>query len=125
MSIKLNHTIVYCKDKVASANFLVEILGLASPKPFSHFLSVELANDVTLDFANVDHEFSGQHYAFLVSEEEFDKIFERIKKRSLQYWADPFHQSSGEINRRDNGRGLYFNDPSGHNLEILTRPYGS
>ena len=66
-----------------------------------------------------------QHYAFLVSDEEFDQIFGRIRERKLEYWADPFKQRRGEINRNDGGRGVYFDDPDGHLLEVLTRPYGS
>ncbi len=125
MAIKLNHTIVSAKDKKASAAFLAEILGLAPAKPFGPFMGVELDNDVTLDFVEWDGEFTTEHYAFLVSEAEFDQIFGRIEARGLSYWADPHHERNGEINRRDGGRGCYFEDPSGHNLEILTRPYGS
>ncbi|MDQ3274002.1 MAG: VOC family protein, partial [Actinomycetota bacterium] len=66
-----------------------------------------------------------QHYAFLVSDRKFDEIFGRIRERKLSYWADPYHREPDEINTRDGGRGLYFDDPDGHNLEILTRPYGS
>ncbi|HYM17410.1 MAG TPA: VOC family protein [Micropepsaceae bacterium] len=125
MTVKLNHTIVSAKDKKASAKFLSEILGLPAPKPFGPFLAVHLDNDVTLDFAEWDEDISSEHYAFLVGEVEFDAIFGRIKARSLPYWADPHHEKEGEINRRDGGRGFYFEDPSGHNLEVLTRPYGS
>lgn len=66
-----------------------------------------------------------QHYAFLVSEAEFDQIFGRVKDRGLSYWADPERNREGEINTRDGGRGFYFKDPSGHMLEVITRPYGS
>ncbi|GAB3976867.1 hypothetical protein GCM10029978_064960 [Actinoallomurus acanthiterrae] len=66
-----------------------------------------------------------QHYAFLVSEEEFDAIFGRIQEAGVTYYADPFHQEPGRINHLDGGRGAYFSDPNGHNLEIITRPYGS
>ena len=125
MTVKLNHTIVSAKDKKASAKFLAEILGLPAPKPFGPFLAVHLDNDVTLDFAEWDEEIPSEHYAFLVGETEFDAIFGRIKARALTYWADPHHERKGEINRRDGGRGFYFEDPSGHNLEVLTRPYGS
>jgi catechol 2,3-dioxygenase-like lactoylglutathione lyase family enzyme len=125
MTIKLNHTIVSAKDKNASASFLTDILGLPAAKPFGHFLAVQLDNDVTLDFIEWDGDIPTEHYAFLVSEAEFEQIFGRIKSRNLSYWADPFHRKPGEINRNDGGRGLYFEDPSGHNLEIITRPYGS
>ena len=125
MTAKLNHTIVYARDKRASAKFLSEILGCPAPVPFGPFLGVQTGNEVTLDFMNADEKISPQHYAFLITESEFDEIFARIRARKLRYWADPAQQQQGEINTRDGGRGLYFEDPSGHLLEILTRPYGS
>jgi catechol 2,3-dioxygenase-like lactoylglutathione lyase family enzyme len=125
MTIKLNHTIVRSRDKRASARFLAELFGLAAPRRFGPFLEVEVGNEVTLDFSEAQGEIQPQHYAFLVSEEEFDAIFARINDRDLAYWADPGQSRPGEINRNDGGRGVYFEDPSGHLLEILTRPYGS
>jgi catechol 2,3-dioxygenase-like lactoylglutathione lyase family enzyme len=125
MSVKLNHTIVSARDRRRSADFLVEVLGLAAPVPFGPFLVVQLANEVSLDFADADGPVHPRHYAFLVSEAEFDEIFGRISARGSPYWADPARSRAGEINTRDGGRGLYFEDPSGHLLEILTRPYGS
>jgi catechol 2,3-dioxygenase-like lactoylglutathione lyase family enzyme len=127
MAVQLNHTIVSARDKGVSAAFLAEILGLGEPKPFGPFLGVVVDNDVTLDFVDWggDGDLHRQHYAFLVSETEFDEIFGRIQGRNLDYWADPHHDIAGEINTRDGGRGCYFDDPDGHILEILTRPYGS
>ncbi|WP_434048365.1 MULTISPECIES: VOC family protein [Sorangium] len=125
MTVRLNHTIVPARDKKTSATFMCEILGLDPPVPFGHFLAVRLDNDVTLDFADSTDEFRPMHYAFLVSEAEFDQIFGRIRERKLQYWADPMAQRPGEINHNDGGRGVYFPDPDGHFLEIITRPYGS
>ena len=125
MSIQLNHTIVSARDPQASASFLAGILGRAAPVKFGPFHGVELDNGVTLDFMQADGDIIRQHYAFLVSEEEFDDIFVRIQERGLAYWADPGHTKAGKINRNDGGRGMYWNDPDGHNLEILTRPYGS
>jgi catechol 2,3-dioxygenase-like lactoylglutathione lyase family enzyme len=125
MAVKLNHTIVSARDKRVSAAFMAEILGLPAPVPFGPFLGVQVDNEVTLDFIDWDGEFMVEHYAFLVSEQEFDEIFGRIRARKLSYWADPAQQQAGEINTRDGGRGVYFEDPSGHLLEILTRPYGS
>lgn len=125
MTVQLNHTIVSARDKQISATFLADILGLPEPKPFGPFLGVEVDNDVTLDFIDTDSEITPQHYAFLISEEEFDEIFGRIQQRQLSYWADPHRDQPGEINTRDGGRGVYFEDPCGHFLEILTRPYGS
>ena len=123
MSIELNHTIVHAKDKRESAVFLAEILGLPEPEPFGPFLIVKTANGVSLDFMNNSERFGMQHYAFLISEPEFDATFDRIRKRDLEYWADPAKKKIGEINHNDGGRGVYFHDPSGHFLEILTVPY--
>jgi catechol 2,3-dioxygenase-like lactoylglutathione lyase family enzyme len=125
MVVRLNHTIVSARDKKTSATFLAEILGLPDPVPFGPFLVVGAGNDVSLDFMDVGDDIAVQHYAFLVDESEFDEIFDRIRGRGLPYWADPHHDQPGEINTRDGGRGVYFDDPDGHNLEILTRPYGS
>jgi catechol 2,3-dioxygenase-like lactoylglutathione lyase family enzyme len=126
MSVELNHTIVACRDKKKSAEFLAGILGLRVSPPFGPFIPVETGNGVTLDFMDTDApRIAGQHYAFLVSEEEFDAIFERIQNAGITYYADPAHRQAGQINRNDGGRGAYFDDPDGHNLEIITRPYGS
>jgi catechol 2,3-dioxygenase-like lactoylglutathione lyase family enzyme len=125
MAVLLNHTIVASRDKKASAEFLSEILGLPAPKAFGPFLGVETGNEVTLDFMDAGGDITVQHYAFIVSEAEFDEIFGRIKAKGLDFWADPFHREPGRINTNDGGRGVYWEDPSGHNLEIITRPYGS
>ena len=122
---QLNHTIVWCRDKQKSATFLTEILGLSKPTRFGPFLVVELSNGVSLDFYEIDREIASQHYAFLIGEDDFDQVFERIRERGLQYWADPGQRRVGEINRSDGGRGMYFEDPDGHLLEVITRPYGS
>lgn len=125
MAIHLNHTIVSARDPQASAALMAALLGRAAPVRFGPFHGVEVDNGVTLDFMRADGEIAHQHYAFLVSEEEFDQIFERIRGRGLAYWADPGHHHPGEINHGDGGRGVYWDDPDGHVLEILTRPYGS
>ncbi len=125
MAIKLNHTIVSARDKRASADFMAEILGLPAPVPFGPFLGVQADNEVTLDFVDATGSITSQHYAFLISENEFDEIFGRIRERKVPYWADPAQQEPDRINTRDGGRGVYFEDPNGHLLEILTRPYGS
>ena len=102
------------------------MFGLPKPKPFGPFLDVDTANEVTLAFLDAgDMEVQVQHYAFLVSEAEFDQIFGRVKARGLDYWADPGMRQKGQINRHYGGRGVYFQDPSGHLLEIITRPYGA
>lgn len=125
MAIQLNHTIVPAHDPKASAMFLAEILGRDAPVRFGPFWALALDNGVTLDFQRSDEQIPIEHYAFLVSESEFDAIFERIRARGLRYWSDPMHQRPFEINRNDGGRGLYWDDPNGHYLEIITRPYGS
>ncbi len=125
MSVQLNHTIVACRDQQRSAAFLTEILGLPPATRFAHFLVVEADNGVSLDFSETSREITAQHYAFLVGEEEFDASFGRIREQGLTYWADPGRTRPGEVNHNDGGRGLYFEDPDGHLLEIITRPYGS
>jgi catechol 2,3-dioxygenase-like lactoylglutathione lyase family enzyme len=124
MTVALNHTIVHARDAEASAAFLASILGRPSPGRFAHFHIVALDNGVTLDFLGTDEVVLVEHYAFLVSEKEFDEILARITERGLPYWADPGRQKPG-INHLDGGRGLYWCDPNGHVLEIITRPYGS
>jgi catechol 2,3-dioxygenase-like lactoylglutathione lyase family enzyme len=123
MTIRLNHTIVPAHDKLAAATFLSDILGLEPPTPFGPFLCVETDNGVSLDYADHDGVIPSTHYAFLVSEEEFDAIFARVSERGLRYWADPGHTRESVIN--NHGRGFYFEDPSGHNMEVLTRAYGT
>ena len=126
MSVQLNHTIVWCHDKEKSATFMAEILGLPPPRDFyGHFLVVDLANGVSLDFSDDGDAVVTQHYAFLISEEEFDQVFARIKARDITYWADPARTLPGETNHHFGGRGVYFEDPDGHLLEVITRPYGS
>lgn len=124
MAVELNHTIVTCTDKQASSQFLVEILGLPEPTTFGPFVVVQVANGVSLDYADDHGPVHPQHYAFMVADDEFDQIHARIVERGLTYWADPFHRHEGEINTNDGGRGLYWEDPDGHNLEIITVPYG-
>lgn len=125
MAVQLNHTIVMSRNQEASAKFLTEILGLPEAKHFGPFLVVEMDNEVNLDFYETDREITSQHYAFLITETEFDEIFARIRERNIRYWADPGQTQAGEINHNDGGRGVYFEDPNGHLLEIITRPYSS
>ena len=125
MAIRLNHTIVAAHDKETSANFLTDILGLAAPSLVGPFAVVQVSEDTSLDYVDADGEIMSQHYAFLVEENEFDEIFGRIRERRLTYWADPHRHERDQINTWDGGRGVYFDDPNGHLLEIITRPYGS
>lgn len=125
MPVHLNHTIVNVRDKEESAIFLADILGLPAPTRYGPFLIVQVDNDVSLDFADDHGPVHPQHYAFLVNEDDFDQIFARIRERGLTYWADPFQRQENQTNTNDGGRGLYWQDPNGHSLEIITRPYGS
>jgi hypothetical protein len=125
MAVELNHTIVASRDKTAAARWLTELLGLPDPQPFGPFEVVEVANGMSLDFAGTTGEIHPQHYAFLISEPEFDVIHGKIVERDMDYWADPRQSRPREYNTNDGGRGLYFLSPDGHYLEILTRPYGS
>jgi extradiol dioxygenase family protein len=127
MSVSLNHTIVHSRDRRAAAEFLASVLGLEVGTASGPFLPVATANGVTLDFATAgpDETIAPQHYAFLVSEKEFDAGFEKIQQAGIPYWADPAQRHPGRINHHDGGRGVYFLDPSGHYLELITRPYGS
>ena len=125
MAIRLNHTIVAARDKETAAKFLTEILGIPAPSLVGPFAVVRVSEDTSLDYIDANGEITSQHYAFLVDEVEFDEIFGRIRERRLTYWADPGRRERGQINTWDGGRGVYFDDPNGHLLEIITRPYGS
>ena len=120
MGIELNHTIVHAADNLETARFLTEMFGLEEPVRGGRFQQVRLANDVTLDVMTSPAPIHRQHYAFLVSESEFDGIFARIKARGLDFYANPDGSGQGEINRRRGGRGVYFFSPDGHALEALT-----
>ncbi|WP_329617912.1 VOC family protein [Streptomyces brevispora] len=125
MSVELNHTIIHSRDNRESAEFLADILGLEVGEEWGPFVPVTTANGVTLDFATAPAEtIALQHYAFLVSEAEFDKAYARIQELGATYYADPHREHPGEINHNDGGRGVYFMDPAGHAMEIITRPYG-
>lgn len=124
VTVTLNHTIVHAHDPEATAIFLTSILGLPPHRKLAHFTIVDVGV-TSLDFLPTTEVITPVHFAFQVSEAEFDEIFGRIKAAKLSYWADPFHREPNRINHWDDGRGVYFNDPNGHLLEILTKPYGS
>jgi catechol 2,3-dioxygenase-like lactoylglutathione lyase family enzyme len=124
MGISLNHTIVSARNKEKTATFLTAMLGLPPHIQVGPFAVVSVSQ-TSLDFVETDAPIEPRHFAFLVSEAEFDEIFQRIRDRRLPYWADPFRREPNSINTYDDGRGLYFDDPNGHLLEIITRPYGS
>jgi catechol 2,3-dioxygenase-like lactoylglutathione lyase family enzyme len=124
MSAQLNHTIVWCSDKERSVEFLTGVLGLPPARAFLHFRIVDLGNGVSLDYYQQDGAITRQHYAFLVSDSEFDAGFAWIQAHGLAFWADPARSQPGAINRHWGGRGVYFEDPDGHLLELITKPYG-
>jgi hypothetical protein len=125
MAVELNHTIVHVRDPWAAARDVASVLGLPEPTAYGPFAVLELSNGASLDFMEGQDEPAGQHYAFLVSEAEFDGVLERLQAAGRRWWADPYGKRPGEINHNDGGRGLYWKGPDGHWLEAITRPYGS
>ena len=123
MTVRLDHIIIWCSDKARSASFLAEMLGRPAPAAFAQFLVVDMDNGVSLDFMEKTGPVAPQHYAFLVSEAEFDAIHDKIRAKGLEHWADPARTMPGAINRHFGGRGVYFPDPDGHLLEAITRSY--
>ena len=120
----LNHTAVYASDRQLSAEFLAAVLGLEVGAPFGPFLPVDLGNGVTLDYYEMtDEPIQSQHYAFLVPDERFDGMIDRLEALGVTYYADPNHTRPGRVNDLFGGRGAYFDDPDGHNMEIRTRAY--
>ncbi|MDJ0385576.1 VOC family protein [Streptomyces sp. G-G2] len=122
--VRLDHTAVYARDRRLSAEFITAVLGLTASAPFGPFLPVDLGNGVTLDYYEKrDEPIQAQHYAFLVPDEGFDGMIARLEALGVTYYADPQHAEPGRVNRLFGGRGAYFADPDGHNMEIMTRPY--
>lgn len=124
MAVQLNHLIIWSSDRTRSARFLAEMLGRPMPTRLGRFEVVQLDNAVSLDFADCPGPVQVQHYAFLISEADFDAVLRRVHEREIQFWGDPMRSRPGEINHDDGGRGVYFADPDDHNLEVVTRPYG-
>ncbi|MEU3693259.1 VOC family protein [Streptomyces narbonensis] len=125
MPVELNHTIVHARDNRESAEFFANLLDLEITAEWGPFIAVELGNGVTLDFAAIPPDkITPQHYAFLVSEAEFDAAYARITQRGIEHYADPHRQQPGAVNHNDGGRGVYFMDPVGHAMELITVPYG-
>lgn len=120
MTIMLNHTIVPARDKVAAAKFFAEIFGLKRGRS-SHFAPVKVNKTLTLLFDN-DAQFESHHYAFHVSNHEFDAILQRVKKAQIAFGSAPWSLEDGELNDWNGGRGVYFRDPNGHVLELMTAP---
>jgi catechol 2,3-dioxygenase-like lactoylglutathione lyase family enzyme len=132
MAIRLDHTIVPAKDKAAAATYFADIFGLAVKPGNGHFAQVQINDSLTFDFADEPEMWGGPgfepgigrslHFAFHVSDEEFDAIFDRVKARGIPYGSGPFHHTDGKFYTRRGGRGIYFEDLSGHLLEIMTVP---
>lgn len=120
MAITLNHTIIPTRNKEAAAKFFAHIFGLKIEPGVGHFAVVRVNDTLTFDFANREN-FESHHYAFHVNDDEFDTIFARIKEAGIEYSSDPMHHNKGQLNHRQGGRGFYFYDPDGHNLELMTR----
>ena len=125
MPAHFNHVAIAAGDRHRSAAFLADLLGLAAPTSWGPFVSVTLDDGVRLDYAEPGIEFPGQHYALLVTDDVFDRALERIKADGILFWADPAMRRPNEINTNHGGRGVYFDDPSGHHFELITQPYGA
>ena len=132
MAIVLDHTIVPAKDKVAAAEFFAEIFGLKVKPGQGRFAQVQINESLTFDFADEPEAWGGpgfdprtgksHHYAFHISEAEFEAIFGRVKAKGLPYGSGPYNHTDGQIYTRRGGRGFYFEDPNGHLLEVMTVP---
>ena len=132
MTIHLDHTIVPAKDKAASAKFFADVFGLIVKPGDGHFVQVQINDSLTFDFADVPEPWGGSgfnpnagqshHYAFRISEAEFEAIFKRVQAKGIPYGSGPFSHTDGRINSRRGGRGFYFEDPYGHLLEVMTVP---
>ena len=126
MKPRLNHLIVWSRDRRAAAASFADVMGMGEPTEYGHFSQVETGNGVTIDFADTTGEPNGMHLAFQVTERQFDEIYGRIVERETPHWADPGRSEPNDINHHDGGRGVYFSDPHTNvGWEIITRPYGS
>ena len=125
MAVELNHTIVHVRDRWAASRDVGRVLGLSEATAYGPFAELKLDNGVSLDFMDTSEEIHAQHYAFLVDEDAFDEVLGRLRAEGRAWWADPHRRQPEEVNHADGGRGLYWEGPDGHWLEIITRPYGS
>lgn len=123
MSITFNHTIIATTDPASTASFYIEVLEAAHAPSWGPFVNISLDGGVMLQFASPPIEYHPQHYAFLVDDALFDRAYARLLERKIEHWADPQRTRAGETNTEHNGRGVYFLDPGGNYLELLTRPY--
>ncbi|MFF9126775.1 VOC family protein [Streptomyces sp. NPDC014889] len=123
MTATFNHTIIVSKDREESARFFRELLEVGPAPSWGPFTNIQLADGVLLQFAEPPVEIQMQHYAFLVDDDLFDRAYQRLCDRGIEHWADPHMRCPGEINHEHGGRGVYFKDPAGHGIELITRPY--
>ncbi|WP_077800447.1 VOC family protein [Streptomyces sp. JHA26] len=123
MAATFNHTIIAAEDREESARFFRELLEAPAAPSWGPFTNVQLADGVLLQFAEPPVEIQMQHYAFLVDDDLFDRAYRRLRDRGIEHWADPQMRRPGETNTEHGGRGVYFKDPSGHAIELITRPY--
>ena len=123
MPVTFNHTIIASKDRAESARFFRDLFELPEAPSWGPFLNIQLSDGVLLQFAEPPVEIQMQHYAFLVDDDLFDRAYARLRERNIDHWADPQLKQPGEINHEHGGRGVYFLDPSGHGIEMITRPY--
>jgi catechol 2,3-dioxygenase-like lactoylglutathione lyase family enzyme len=123
MTARFNHTIVASTDASQMSEFYRDLLEAHQAPSWGPFINLRIADDVLLQFAAPPMEFPPQHYAYLVDDAHFDRAYRTIVDRGLEHWADPQRSKPGEINNEHGGRGVYLLDPSGHYLELITRPY--
>lgn len=123
MTARFNHTIIASTDAAQMHQFYLELLEAQSAPSWGPFQNLVIGDGVLLQFATPPMDFPPQHYAYLLDDEHFDRAHAWIQRQGHEFWADPQRQKPGEINQEHNGRGLYLLDPSGHYLELLTKPY--
>lgn len=123
MTARFNHTIIAATDRAESAAFFRDILELADAPSWGLFTNLLCEDGVLLQFAEPPVDIQPQHYAFLVDDDLFDRAYRRLCERTIEHWADPRFERPGEINNEHGGRGVYFRDPAGHFIEMLTSPY--
>lgn len=123
MSATFNHTIIAARNREESARFFRELLEVPEAQSWGPFVNIQLSDGVLLQFAEPPVEIQMQHYAFLVDDELFDRAYQRLRDGGVVHWADPQMRRPGEINHGHGGRGVYFKDPAGHAIELITRPY--
>jgi catechol 2,3-dioxygenase-like lactoylglutathione lyase family enzyme len=121
VTVVLNHTIVPARDKMAAARFFARIFGLEFKEGDGHFAPVRINDSFTLLF-DQNSSFDSHHYAFHVSDAEFDAIFARVKEEGLAFGSAPWSLDDGKLNDWNGGRGVYFKDPDVHVLELMTVP---